>query len=467
MTDILNVSDRPPCLELHREESTTGSRRSLSWSLLMTIAFVALLLRIATSFTRSDSYPHPLYFDEGIYRQLAFSLVDHGTFDYPQGNPEVHRAPLYPLFIATVISLIGENVPIILLLQGIMGVAVVVLLSRCVSNHLRHNHRITQTASIATAVALALSPIALIYERRMMGEAVVTLPLVLGIVLWIAARSSPQKKSAFGVSLAAGCALGLAILAKPALMLLPPFLMCLHCLTSRKQRFRQRLLQGSVLVLGAVIAVSPWTIRNFNVTGKVIPVAVGGGKRLFLATVPRQQVRKVESEVVGPLYEGANPDGVLTFEQKLTADRKLKKLAVSAIAGDPVNYLRLCADRTIRMWANSHTSSVVGSLNADTVPRPIRLGAAVVAVLTILLALTGVVFCLRNRQEVLTPLWTTPLYVALIHAPLEGGGRYVVPAWPFVICMAAIAIGHLHHRKQKSLPLPDTHEITPTNSVAA
>lgn len=467
MPDIQNTLNVIPAFDTSSSPPKTGSTNSLKWSFILTVAGIALVLRLGTAFTRSESYPHPLYYDEGVYRQIAHSLVNHGTFEYPQGNPEIHRAPLYSFFLAAVFSLFGENVAIVLAFQCMMGVAVVVLLSRCVSKHVQQSRCTALTAGVVAAAGLAISPIALIYERRMMGEAVVTLPLVLGIVLWMNSHSTTNKKTMLALSIAAGGSLGVAILAKPALMLLPPFLACCDCLITRRHRFRRRLVQASCLVLGTVIAVSPWTVRNYNVTGKVIPVAVGGGKRLFLATVPRHMVRQVESDVVGPYYEGANPNGVLTFNQKLIADRELKALAISTIANDPINYLRLCADRTVRMWANSHVTSVVGSLNADSIPRTFRLGAAGLAAIILIIAFVGTAFCVVDRADSLTPLWATPLYVALIHAPLEGGGRYVVPAWPFVICMAAIAIGYLHNRRQNRSVLLPASELPQQNSIAA
>ena len=52
----------------------------------------------------------------------------------------------------------------------------------------------------------------------------------------------------------------------------------------RDRSWRLAIASTAVLLAGAALVVAPWTIRNYVVLDKVVPVTTGGGKALFVAT---------------------------------------------------------------------------------------------------------------------------------------------------------------------------------------
>ena len=99
-----------------RLQSPANWRRTL-----LVIFTAALLIRIAFIFTLQDGY----YFaDAPIYSAAASHLLEHGEF--PE---DFDRAPLYPVFLAVVYGLIGEDVIIPRIVQAVLGACIAVLLA--------------------------------------------------------------------------------------------------------------------------------------------------------------------------------------------------------------------------------------------------------------------------------------------------------------------------------------------------
>src|SRR4051812_3553902 len=136
---------------------------------LMIVGLVvrAMLLTRAPLFLRRDSV---------AYYQVGWEFANGLGFDLP-----LRRTPLYPLFIAGVVWLLGEDLRGLALAQHLLGLVTVVstyFLGRAMLGRL--------TGSVA-ALAVAVSAPLLIYEHYILAEPLFIPLLVLGLLLIVLA----------------------------------------------------------------------------------------------------------------------------------------------------------------------------------------------------------------------------------------------------------------------------------------
>jgi hypothetical protein len=163
---------------------------------------------------------------------------------------------------------------------------------------------------------------------------VALLPWVLHF--WIGSFDVPGgSRRAFG----AGVLLGACLLVQPGLLYLPIFL-AVHGLAAGPGPWPlgRRLL---VLAAGALLIVSPWTLRNALVLGEFVPVATNAGGVLYRANNPRAS---------GGYTDRGEVD--LSNLGEVEADREGKRLAKEWILGNPAAFLKLGFEKQLRFMGD-------------------------------------------------------------------------------------------------------------------
>ncbi|MBN1586810.1 MAG: hypothetical protein JW937_05200, partial [Candidatus Omnitrophica bacterium] len=134
-----------------------------------------------------------------------------------------------------------------------------------------------------------------------------------------------------------GLVLGLAVLTRPAMVLIFPGIFIWKLLdrgSSLKQRVRW--IGGLLLTLSLVIA--PWTIRNYQVFDAFIPMTTHAGYDLWYANRP--------GSWGGATFGRYTDDPIKTFEgNEVDRDQLGKELGIKAIKEDPLRYIKLCVYR--------------------------------------------------------------------------------------------------------------------------
>jgi hypothetical protein len=223
--------------------------------LVAVLARGALMLR-APLFLRRDSV---------AYFQVGWELANGLGFDLP-----LRRTPLYPLFIAGVVSTLGEDLRGLALAQHLLGVVTVAatyFLGRAMFGRL---------AGAVAGLAVALSAPLLIYEHYILAEPLFVPLLALGLLLVVLAmRREGGGRAAVGPYLAGGIVLALAALSRPigqALLPVVPVAIVLH--RWRGRRLSRATAQASALpiaavLLGFALVLVPWSVRGSATTGRV------------------------------------------------------------------------------------------------------------------------------------------------------------------------------------------------------
>ena len=246
---------------------------------LALIGLVAALLRLAflyraPVFLSGDSQSHYL---------PGFDLAHGLSFE-----PELRRPPGYALFVAGVISLLGEDLRALAFAQHLLG-TVTALLTYALG-------RLTfgPAAGLVAGLLVALDGALILSEHSVMTEALFGTLLVAALVAlllgaWTSRRPLESGREARAPSrahwiwyLLGGLLLGLASLTRPVAQILLPLVPLALLLIGR--RWRPALLGSAIVGLGFLLVLGPWMIRNLAEHGSLTPSG-GLGRSLVARTI--------------------------------------------------------------------------------------------------------------------------------------------------------------------------------------
>jgi 4-amino-4-deoxy-L-arabinose transferase-like glycosyltransferase len=220
---------------------------SLAWLrahpdlLLLAVLLAGGLLRAAFLF-RSTVFIIP---DSENYFLPGFQLSRGLGFEL-----EARRAPIYPLFIAAVISAVGQHLVSLALAQHVLGLATVGL------TYWLGRATFGRPAGLLAALLVALNGSLLISEQTVATETLfttlVTTAALLGVLVL---RGGPAWLLA-----AHGFMLALAALSRPVGLSLLPILPVLLLLN--RPSWRRWLVMCALYVAGAAVVLLPWMVRN-------------------------------------------------------------------------------------------------------------------------------------------------------------------------------------------------------------
>ena len=283
--------------------------------------------------------------DSPEYYLPAYHLVSGQGFDLAE-----RRTPLYSLFIAATIGLAGTELMALAFVQHLLGVATAGLtygLGRVCFG---------RVAGCAAGLLTAIAGPLLVYEHQVMSETLFTFTLVLSALLVALAVRRPTR----GRLLAAGLALGLAILTRPIAQVLLPLAPLVFLLHGRG--WRGALRDTTFFLVGVGLLVGPWIVRNKLVHDTASTAGVG---RFLIGRVLKWD----RSFVFYPPLAAGAPDR--------------ERVAATPIdPGDPLNAARRIAQETTNVGPSPHrpmerlqTELGLSEAQADALLREVSLEA--------------------------------------------------------------------------------------------
>jgi 4-amino-4-deoxy-L-arabinose transferase-like glycosyltransferase len=229
------------------------------------ILSIAALFRLATIFLAPA---FQLNNDTSQYFTAGYSLATDGQLDL-----HVKRAPLYPVFLAGVIRVLGPSLETTAIVQHVLGLVNVVLV------YLLGAVAFGRPTGLVAALGAATCGALLLTEHTVASEAVFT-PLLVGSLLLVVLGLRTERSSFF---LAAGLALGCCALTRAIAPAMLP--LALGAVVVRPGSWRSRGLAAGLLGLGFLMVTGPWVLRSQQIHG--IPTTSGGLGNALLARVHR------------------------------------------------------------------------------------------------------------------------------------------------------------------------------------
>ncbi len=436
-------------------------------------------------------------FDAAAYARIAAHL-DRGE-GFTQGRtatqPASNYSPGLPLFVAALYRLTGgpheRLARLALAVIGSLSVLFTYLIGRRLSG---------PAAGLIGAAAVAVYPALLEYQGMLMGEPLAA-TLLSGAtlsILWasdpraathllpVAARVLSRGRGASGLTrpnppspvpparraaalrwLVPGLLLGALALVRPEYLAISLPIAIVVFARQGGDVWRNGLTQAAALLLGLVVVVAPWTVRNAVALDRFVPVSTGGGQVLFAGAYmpsdgnPERVGREVLERHPGltralalrHLPAGQRPkprpappiDAVLAnvrLEQILAAfatqrypgmetDRALARMGRERlwrdIAEQPLSYTGFLATKLVRIWWHGPR---------DVMREPLW---ATMHWLLVALALVGLGLLVRHRPWQAALLATVLISTSAIGVLLVASPRRVLVAVPLVAALAGVA----------------------------
>jgi 4-amino-4-deoxy-L-arabinose transferase-like glycosyltransferase len=378
---------------------------------------LVLLIGIALRLLWVNLFAGPQPPEGQVLSDLAAQLARGEAYRTPVSLTWAEWPPGYPLLLAATFLITGPNAGGIVLLNLVLFAATVMSVDALAKRLAGEG-----PARLA-ALLLALWPNLIATTGIASRELLVLFLLTTALTVWLEAGAETKAGIAAGTWLAAGFALGLAILTEPALLLLPAAFILYDLLTG--PRPLRTLAAWTLLLLGALLPIAPWLLRNQRVFHRPVPLATGGGSSFYRANNPLA--------TGGPAGRGEKDLANLPELEAMTTGYRW---GAEWITANPGRFLKLALRKQVLLLG---TDAAGMSLEG----RPLTVLKAIANawwwVLWLLILLTIVTW---NRPEPLPSgallLFLTILSVWLVYSVFESGAQQHVPLAGALAVVAAL-----------------------------
>ncbi|MCK4546325.1 MAG: glycosyltransferase family 39 protein [Candidatus Eisenbacteria sp.] len=241
--------------------------RGLDWGILV-IFLVALAARLVYFLTvRNDAYYQVPLLDSAWYHRSAIDILK-GDF---RGEDVFFRGPLYSYFVAFWYRVLGENPQGPRIVQLVLGAGTCALLS------LAARQVFDRRTALISGLVAALYPTLIFFDGELLATGIATFLGALFLYLVLRADGSRSLRR----WVVPGLILGLAALTRPQILILGTGVL-IWLLADRSQGRRSLI----AFLAGAMIIITPVTIRNAVIGNDAVLIASQGGVNFYMGNNP-------------------------------------------------------------------------------------------------------------------------------------------------------------------------------------
>jgi hypothetical protein len=300
------------------------------------IFFAAFAMRMAMMAHLLAGFGTYTFYLHNEVAHIASALVAGAGYSSPWSTthiaPTAQQPPVYPLLLAGVFRIFGAytktSAVVALAINAAAAAATAALLpdlaGRCLGD---------RRTGVLAAWIMALWPYEAILSLQLWNQALAGLALVAFVWMLVALARSQQQRAWFGL----GCFSGATVLLNVAL-LLP-----VACAFAGKTRFARKAL---LALAGFLLLLTPWTIRNWMVFGRIIPLRDNFGFEVWVGNHEGLPLRH-------PLaFRGALPEADLrraNWNELVFLNQKTEEVK-QFIKARPWDYVRRCGWRVLEFW---------------------------------------------------------------------------------------------------------------------
>jgi len=208
---------------------------------------------------------------------------------------------------------------------------------------------------------------------------------------------------------------------------------------------RKSLLPAGAAILGLLLSLTPWMVRNASVFHRFVPFRTNFGLELQIGNNPIADGAQILA--LHPAHNAAEREEY-TRMGELAYMAEKKSEALQFISKHPGKFVMLTLRRVALWWTEGPAiSGGAGLLNTESIEEFLGFGALS------LLAAIGLFFSIRGDREgallfaIVLLLYPLPYYLTLVHS------RYRHPLEPLLVILAVFALQTIFRRKRKDSPL--------------
>lgn len=363
--------------------------------------------------------------DEYSYDQIAINFLSGKGFVTDDGLYS-RRAPVYPLFLAFIYLIFGHSYVIVRFIQAIIGSLT------CLIIYLLGKELFDKKIGLLSAFIFAIYYPFIQYPAYLLTEIIFTFLLVVSMFFFLRYYFVRKNSLLFSATIF----LGIASLCRASSLL---FILFLSFWLGLLYRFKLRQTIKAVFVLlsGIIIIVLPWTIRNYIIYKRVVPITIESGIVLYLGNNPRATGgtggwTKYEQDQFLP----ENISNPYTPE----AERTMLRLALRYIFNHPKRTIMLGFKKFINLWRPFYADArLINKIIMSIFYIPI-----------IVLATLGIIKTACENFKRYNLFYFLILYFILMHMITISNIRYRDPAMPFLIIFSSFGFMYIKNKILKA-----------------
>jgi 4-amino-4-deoxy-L-arabinose transferase-like glycosyltransferase len=366
--------------------------------------------------------------DSAEYHRFALHIVNDGIYGWEADRPTAYWPPGTSAAYAVVYWLFGPGQWTIKLFNIATGMLVVFLTFELATRWF------DRTVAAVAALLVAIWPV-LVEYTTIIGSELLFAAATLGILLLF--DRVCRAGTRFGwLAVALGILIGLAALVRAPALLLPFVLTLVFFVQKRALAASLRLF--FIVAAFALVVVTPWTVRNYNVFGQVVALSTSGGANLWMGNNPETTGFYQPPPSFDPALNEAEADQIM----KNKAVAYIKEAPVAFVVRTVIKAIRLYQGETIGVWWNAEGIEGVFGITTRIVLKVLSqafwMGAAG------LFAIGCYLFARQGLSSfVFHPGIVTMVYFTLIYAIFVIQDRYHIPTNPVMAAFAGYAVVRL------------------------
>lgn len=393
---------------------------------LPTVLIFALLLRLAIILVPvAPTMDFEWYMARAIeiVKGQGYSIRSVRTAYWPVGWPGV---------LAGLFSITGVSIAAAQIVNALLG-------TLCCWLTALLGQRLTGSRAVGglAALLIAIYPNQIGYVPLLATEIFYQALLLMLVLMLVTARRPPV------MWLLTGALFGVATLTKTQTFVLPAILLgWMWLVRPDRATFRDFLLRGSLIYLGLVCTVAPWSYRNWTVFHEFVPVSTNGGWTLLTGNNPEADGGYLgETSLARDIGKDFEPT------REVERDRIFNQRAVTWIKQNPVRLLALLPKKLFKMWAGDGEAEwgyQRGFVQYDRYIitfRSVRVINQIFYVMIMLAAFPACWWLLRGRTGLVTRWAHTGIalftYLSILTLVFSGQSRFHFNLMPFMAIYAA------------------------------
>ena len=378
------------------------------------IFLVALTVRLMLAVTCKEMPSS----DARGYDERAMSIVNGQGFS-EGGKPTSLVEPFYSFFLAAIYYIFGHNYMMVRIIQAILGTFV------CVIIFLISKEIFDAKVGLISMAIASLNPGFIKSTKHLFTENLYTFLLILAIYFLL----KQVKEKGYKNLILLGLTLGVASLTRPVIFYFPLFILLfmskhLVCQDCSNKRY---ILTIIVFIFFFILPISPWTLRNWRLHHRFIPVSTNLGKNLYCSYFPK------DGKLYGFVTTYQMSEKMKGIDSEVEQSNFLVKETLKFIKNNPIHVLKLEILKIAYFWS-PFDWEIIGN------------GVYNFMYVFILPFFIYGIFSTFKRFNELLPIYLPIIYSFLIALITYGSPRFRLPIEPYLIVLASAGISYFINR---------------------
>ncbi len=362
--------------------------------------------------------------DGTLYYEIAGNVTAGRGFRL-NGELTSRRPPGYPLFLAFMIKFFDFPLSVYIA-QAVLSAGT------CVLVYFLTKQIFDENSAILAAAFMAVDYASIRQVVSVMSEVLFVFFLIAGFFYFYKARDS-RKGHHFLLS---GIFMAAALLVREVILYFIPLFVAVLWIWKKQWKITTRMLV--FYILGILLMISPWSIRNSLLYGKPVLFGTTAGHTLYFGNNPTVPDHFTGGDWELGLDTNFPKDPHLPPLFTVQADRYFYSKAIEFIRENPERFLKLTGEKMVNMWRPYISDS----------RWPAKIGMSVTYLPVIFLGIAGMALSAR-QWPAFWPIYLLIGYLVIIHAFTISHIRYRFPIMPFIMIFGGYAAALLQKKIQQ------------------